>query len=52
MEAVLNPVETKELYFVSDGKGGHTFSITLTEHNKNVKVLRKLESDYKKIIKD
>ena len=43
IKAVLNPIESTDLYFVADGKGGHAFSTTLSEHNKNVKVLRKLE---------
>ena len=37
IEAVLNPHPNKDLfYFVADGKGGHIFSKTLVEHNKNV----------------
>ncbi len=40
IEAVLNPVETKHLYFVADGTGGHVFAKTLTEHNANVKTWR------------
>ena len=45
IKAVLNPIESTDLYFVADGKGGHAFSTTLSEHNKNVKVLRKLEKE-------
>ena len=45
IKAVLNPIESTDLYFVADGKGGHTFSKSLREHNKNVKVLRKLERE-------
>jgi len=37
IEAVLNPAETKALYFVADGTGGHVFADTLDEHNENVK---------------
>jgi UPF0755 protein len=33
--AVLNPGETQALYFVADGTGGHIFSNTLEEHNRN-----------------
>jgi UPF0755 protein len=40
IEAVLNPVETKHLYFVADGTGGHVFAKTLDEHNANVKKWR------------
>ena len=45
IKAVLNPIESTDLYFVADGKRGHAFSKTLSEHNKNVKVLRKLERE-------
>ena len=37
IEAVLNPMETDELYFVATGTGGHNFAATLKEHNENVK---------------
>jgi len=36
IEAVLNPAETRALYMVADGSGGHVFSETLEEHNRNV----------------
>lgn len=35
--AVLNPAETKALYFVADGSGGHVFADTLEQHNANVR---------------
>lgn len=35
--AVLHPAETKALYFVADGRGGHVFADTLEEHNANVR---------------
>jgi UPF0755 protein len=34
--AVLHPAETKALYFVADGSGGHVFADTLAEHQANV----------------
>ncbi len=34
--AVLNPPESKALYFVADGKGGHVFAETLAQHEANV----------------
>lgn len=48
IEAVLHPADSKELYFVADGKGGHAFSKTLYEHNKNVSAWRKLEVEQRK----
>jgi UPF0755 protein len=49
IRAVLNPMTTKDLYFVADGTGGHVFSKTLDEHLKNVKKWRKIERQKKKI---
>ena len=34
--AVLDPLDTPDLYFVADGSGGHAFAATLEEHNRNV----------------
>jgi UPF0755 protein len=45
IEAVLNPADTKELYFVADGAGGHVFSETLKDHNASVQKWRQLEKD-------
>lgn len=42
IEAVLNPAETKALYFVATGDGGHAFAETLAEHNANVEKWFKL----------
>ena len=36
LKAVLHPDKTDDLYFVADGKGGHVFSKTYKEHEKNV----------------
>jgi UPF0755 protein len=36
IEAVLHPAQTKALYFVADGAGGHLFADTLAEQNANV----------------
>jgi UPF0755 protein len=43
LEAAANPARTKELYFVADGSGGHLFSETYDQHQKNVAHLRELE---------
>jgi len=43
IQAVLNPEATEALYFVADGTGGHVFSKTLSEHNRNVRAWRKIE---------
>ncbi|MDG3087628.1 endolytic transglycosylase MltG [Vibrio hannami] len=41
IEAAVNPDETKYLYFVASGKGGHVFSKTLVEHNRAVRAYLK-----------
>jgi UPF0755 protein len=43
LEAAANPARTRELYFVADGTGGHTFSDTFEQHQKAVTRLRALE---------
>lgn len=43
LQAVLRPPSTDDLYFVADGNGGHAFSRTLEEHNRNVRRLRERE---------
>jgi UPF0755 protein len=45
IEAAANPARTKELFFVADGTGGHTFSETYDAHQKGVAKLRGLEKD-------
>ena len=35
IEAVLHPAQTKALYFVADGSGGHVFAATLAEQEAN-----------------
>ena len=41
IEAALNPANTENLYFVSDGEGGLRFARTLDAHNRNVRLYRK-----------
>jgi UPF0755 protein len=43
LEAAANPAPTKELYFAADGTGGHAFSETYDQHQKNVARLRVIE---------
>jgi UPF0755 protein len=43
LEAAANPARTKDLYFVADGNGGHVFSETYDQHQKNVARLRAIE---------
>ncbi|MEK9662051.1 MAG: endolytic transglycosylase MltG [Alphaproteobacteria bacterium] len=47
LEAVMHPADTKDLYFVADGKGGHAFAETLAEHNRNVARWRKVQRQYR-----
>src|SRR5208282_3251029 len=43
LEAAANPARTRELYFVADGTGGHAFSETYDQHQKNVAKLRAMQ---------
>jgi UPF0755 protein len=43
LEATANPARTRDLYFVADGSGGHAFTETYGEHQKNVARLRAME---------
>src|SRR5690242_428029 len=42
LDAALHPAQTKYLYFVANGQGGHFFSSTLAEHNRNVARYRRI----------
>jgi len=43
INAALAPAQTRNLYFVSDGKGGLRFARTLDEHNRNVRLFREVQ---------
>ena len=45
LRAAAHPAKTPYLYFVADGKGGHTFNTNLASHNRSVQ-------DYLKVLKD
>ena len=40
LQATLNPSKTDYIFFVANGSGGHNFSSSLEDHNKNVKEFR------------
>jgi UPF0755 protein len=42
--AVLNPEASDDLYFVANGTGGHVFSATMAEHEKNVANWRRIHN--------
>ena len=42
LRAAMQPAQTNYLYFVANTQGGHFFSATLAEHNKNVVKYRRL----------
>ncbi|MCH9845462.1 MAG: endolytic transglycosylase MltG [Alphaproteobacteria bacterium] len=48
IRAVLNPITTKDYFFVADGTGGHAFAETLAGHNRNVTKWRAIEAKQKK----
>ena len=43
LEATANPARTRDLFFVADGTGGHAFTETYDQHQKNVAKLRAME---------
>ena len=43
LEAAANPARTRDMFFVADGTGGHAFSDTYDQHQKNVARLRTME---------
>ena len=45
LKAAAHPAKTPYLYFVADGKGGHTFNTNLSSHNNSVQ-------DYLKVLKE
>lgn len=45
LSAVLQPAASSHLYFVADGTGGHAFSRTLQEHNRNVRAWRRMQQE-------
>ncbi|QGX91197.1 endolytic transglycosylase MltG [Tatumella sp. TA1] len=47
LEAAAHPETSNFLYFVANGRGGHTFTSTLANHNQAVKAWRKVENERK-----
>src|SRR3981081_2070488 len=43
LEAAAHPARTRDLFFVADGTGGHAFTETYDQHQKNVAKLRTME---------
>ena len=43
--AVLNPAETRALFMVADGSGGHAFAETNAEHEANVAKWRQFRAE-------
>jgi UPF0755 protein len=42
--AVMEPDDSKDLYFVADGTGGHVFTDNIAQHEKNVAKWRQIEA--------
>ncbi|MBR6232002.1 MAG: endolytic transglycosylase MltG [Alphaproteobacteria bacterium] len=51
IQAVLHPMQTKDLYFVADGTGGHVFAPNYNEHQKNVTNWRQISNGKKTTVK-
>lgn len=47
LEAAANPARVRDLFFVADGTGGHAFTETYDQHQKNVVKLRAIEQQVK-----
>ncbi|MEO1551993.1 MAG: endolytic transglycosylase MltG [Pseudomonadota bacterium] len=45
IEATAQPETTDFIFFVADGTGGHAFSVTYEEHNRNVREWRRIEAE-------
>lgn len=45
LEAAAHPAQTRDLYFVADGTGGHVFSESLDQHSRNVQNWRRIEKE-------
>jgi UPF0755 protein len=43
--AAVNPNDSRYIFFVADGTGGHAFAETLAEHNANVAKWRQIEAE-------
>lgn len=52
IEAVLHPETHDFIYFVADGTGGHIFSSTLSEHDKNVSEWRIIRREKEKAARE
>jgi UPF0755 protein len=45
IRAVLKPARTDYLFFVANGRGGHRFSKTFSEHEKNHAIWREIKKE-------
>ncbi len=45
LQAAAQPADVSYLYFVADGRGGHVFSTTLEEHQKNHAAWRRVQKE-------
>ncbi|CPR19362.1 endolytic transglycosylase MltG [Brenneria goodwinii] len=45
LDAAAHPAKTSYLYFVADGKGGHSFTTNLADHNRAVRLYRSALKD-------